>query len=50
MRPAKVQTSLSIHLVLSEFSLGIFWKVKDAKFLHVDNEESGETAQTRKLI
>ena len=50
MRPAKVQTCLSIHLVLSEFSLGIFWKVKDAEFLHVGNEDSDETAQTRRLI
>ena len=34
VRPAKIQISLRIRAVWSESSLGAFWIVKDAKFLH----------------
>ena len=30
---------------LPESSLGAFWIVKDAKFLHADNEDSDQTAR-----
>ena len=36
VRPAKVQISLRIRTVWSEFSLGVFWIANDAKFHHVD--------------
>ena len=37
--PQKIQISLDIPAVWSESSMGAYWKVKDAKFLYVDNEE-----------
>ena len=35
---------------LIKASLGAFWIAKGAKFLHVDKEESDQTARIRKLI
>ena len=35
VRPAKIQISLCIGAVWSEFSLGAFWIAKDAKFLYM---------------
>ena len=49
-RPAKVQISLCIRTVWSEASLGAVWADKDAKFLHPDNENSGQTARSSRLI
>ena len=48
--PAKIQISLRIRAVWSESSLGAFCIVKDAKFLHADNEDSDQTARMRRLI
>ena len=45
MRPVKIQISLRIRAVWSEFSLGAFWIAKVAKFLHADNENSDQTAR-----
>ena len=39
VHPVKIQISLCIRAVWSEFSMGAFWVVKDAVFLHVDNED-----------
>ena len=50
VRPAKTQICLRIRAVWSEFSLGTFRIAKDAKFLHVDNEDSDQTARMRWLI
>ena len=50
MSPAKIQISLRIRAVLSDSPLGAFWTVKDAVFLHVDNEDSDQTARMRRLI
>ena len=50
VRPAKIQISLRMRAVWSESSLGEFWKAKDAKFLHVDNEDSYQTARMRRLM
>ena len=44
VRPAKIQISLCFDTVWHEFSLRIFWIVKDVKFLHVNNEDSNQTA------
>ena len=44
VRPAKIQISLRIRAVWSESSLGAFWIVKEAKFLHADDEDSDQTA------
>ena len=50
VRPAKIQISLHIYAGWSESSLGTFWLVIDAKFLHADNEDSDRTAQMYRLI
>ena len=50
LRPAKIQINLRIRAVWSESSLVAFWIVKDAKFLHADNENSNHTARMRRLI
>ena len=50
VRPAKIQISLRIRAVWSESSLGAFWIAEDAKCLHVNNEDSDQTAQMRRLI
>ena len=50
VRQVKIQISLCICFVWSESSLGACWIVKDAKFLHADNEDSGQTAQMHRLI
>ena len=42
VRPAKIQISLYICAVWSESSLVAFYKAKDARFLHVDNEDSDQ--------
>ena len=39
VHPAKIQISMRICKVWLESSLGTFWIAKDAKFLHVDNED-----------
>ena len=45
MDPAKIQTSLHIHAVWSESSLGLFWIANDARYLHVDNKNIDQTAR-----
>ena len=50
MCPAKFQISLRIHAVCSESSLGAFWIVKDAKFIHAHNEDSDQAAWMPRLI
>ena len=50
LRPAKLQISLRIRAVWSESSLGSFWIAKNTNFLHVDNEDSDQTAWMRRLI
>ena len=50
VRPAKLQISLRIRSVYSEFSPGIFGIAKDVKFLHADNEKSNQIARMRTLI
>ena len=50
VRQAKIQIVLRIRTVYSESSLCAFWKAKDAKFLHADNEDSDQTARMRRLI
>ena len=50
MHPAKIQISLRIRAVWSEFSLCAVSKAKDTKFLHADNADSDQTARTRRLI
>ena len=50
VRPAKIQISLRILAVWSEFSLDAFWLAKDTKFLLADNEGSDQTARMRRLI
>ena len=37
---AQIQIRLCIRATWSESSLGAFWIAKDAKFLHVENEDS----------
>ena len=39
----KIQISLRIRAVWSDSSLGTFWITNEAKFLHVDNEDSDQT-------
>ena len=50
MRIEAIQISLRICDVGSEASLGAFRIAKDAKFLHSDNEDSGQTARKHMLI
>ena len=50
MRPAKFDISLCIPVFCSESSLGTFWIAKGVKFLHKDNEDSGQTSWMRRLI
>ena len=50
VHPAKIQISLRIRAVWSESSLGTFWVVKDAMFLHADKEDFNQTARMRSLI
>ena len=47
---ATVQISQHICAVWSKSSLGTFWIAKDAKFLHVNNKVSNQTAWMWKLI
>ena len=49
VRPARIHISLHFRTVWSESSLDSFWKSKDAKFLHVDNEDSDQTVRMRRL-
>ena len=42
-RPARSRRLIRIYL-------GAFWITKDAKFLHVNNEDSDQTARMRRLI
>ena len=48
--PAKIQISLRIYAVSLESSLGAFGIAKDAKFLHADNEDTGQTVWKGRLI
>ena len=50
VRPVKIRIKLRIRAVWSESSPGTFWISKDAKFLHVDNEDSDQAAWMRRLI
>ena len=50
MHPVKILISLHIRADWSKSSLGTFWIAKDAKFLHVDNEDSDQTVQMCRLI
>ena len=45
VRPARIQVSLHIRTIRSESSLGTTWMAKDAKLLHVDKEDSDQTAK-----
>ena len=47
---AKIQISLHMRTVKSDFSLKTFLIVKDAKFLHADNKDSDQTARMRRLF
>ena len=37
---------MMLHAVSSESSVGLLWIAKDANSLHVDNKDTGQTAQT----
>ena len=50
VRSAKIPISLRIRALWSDSSLGAFWKAKDARFLHVCNEDSDQTARMHMLI
>ena len=50
VRPAKIQISLRIRAVWSEYLLCAFLIAKDATFLHADNEYSDQSARMRRLI
>ena len=53
VHPVMVQISLRIwasHAVWSESQLNAFWIAKDTKFLHAQNEDTGQTAWMRWLI
>ena len=50
VRPVKIPISLRIRADWSESSLGAFRVAKDAKFLHVDHEDSDQTPRMRSLI
>ena len=47
VRSAKIQISLRIRSGWSESSLNAFWIVKDAKFLHADNEDWSDCTNTQ---
>ena len=34
----------------AQSSLGAFWKTRDAKFFHIDNEDYDQTTRMRSLI
>ena len=46
VRPAKIQISLRIRAVWSEFSLGAFRTASDTKIFRVDSVNSNQTAQS----
>ena len=48
--PVKIQISLHIRAVWSESSPGLFGINMDAKFLHSDKSDSGQTARTHRLV
>ena len=50
VHPTKIQISLRIRAVWSEFSLGEIWVANDAKFPHGYNEYSDQTAGIRRMI
>ena len=50
VRPARIQISLRILAVRSDFSLGAFWIAKDAQFLHEDNDDSDQTLHMLVLV
>ena len=43
----KIQISLHICTVWSEFSMDTFWKAMDAKFFHKDNEDWSDCAEIK---
>ena len=50
MRPAKIQISLRIRAVWSEYSVGAFLTAKESRFPRVDNKDSDQSARMRRLI
>ena len=50
VRPAKIQISLGIRPVWSEFFLCARWVAKDQRFLHGDSEASDQTGRMPRLI
>ena len=50
VRSAKIQISLSVRAVGSEYSWAAFWIAKAAQFLYADSEDSNQTARMRRLI
>ena len=48
--PAKIQIRLRLRAVWSEYSLGTFWIDKNAKFLHTDNGDPGQTDQRIRFL
>ena len=47
---AKIQISLRIRAVGSEYFLDAIWIFNDAKFFHADNEDSNLNARVCRLI
>ena len=47
---SKIQISLRIRTDRSESLQGAYWIAKDAMFLHLDNEDSDQTALMRRLM
>ena len=47
LQPVKIQFSLLIRTVWSEYSLDAFWITKDAKFLNADNEDWTDCADAQ---
>ena len=50
VHPAKIQISLGISPVLSEFTLCAQWVAKEPRFLHADSEDSDQTGRMPRLI
>ena len=50
LRPPKTHTSLGIHQVWSEYSLGAQWVAKAPSFLYADSEDSDQTGRMLRLI
>ena len=50
VRPTKIQISLHIRTVCSDYSLGSVWVANDAKVLQVDTEDSDRISWMHRLI